>query len=133
MPATIGVYEGGTGLILNRLGLRQPPWRDARLVRKAGMIVWAMLGLLVLARHAVPGAAGKILERHPRLLKVMDNLVLSNITHRPARTLVSVLGVGVGVLLIVFTVGLAHGVLRERGRREADVGAQIMVRSCTPD
>ena len=59
----------------------------------------------------------------------MDNLVLSNISHRPVRTFVSVLGVAVGVLLIVFTVGLAHGVLRERGRREAGVGAEIMIRA----
>jgi putative ABC transport system permease protein len=59
----------------------------------------------------------------------MDNLVLSNIAHRPARTLVSVLGVGIGVLLIIFTVGLGHGVLRERGRREASVGAEILVRA----
>ena len=59
----------------------------------------------------------------------MDNLVLSNISHRPARTFVTILGVGVGVLLVVFTVGLAHGVLRERGRREASVGAEIMVRA----
>ncbi|HLL75390.1 MAG TPA: ABC transporter permease, partial [Pyrinomonadaceae bacterium] len=57
-----------------------------------------------------------------------DNLVLSNITHRPARTLVTVAGVAVGVLLVVFTVGLANGVLRERGRREASVNAEIMLR-----
>jgi putative ABC transport system permease protein len=59
----------------------------------------------------------------------MDSLVLSNIAHRPARTAVSILGTGVGVLLIVFTVGLAHGVLRERGRREANIGAEIMIRA----
>lgn len=129
VPATIGVYEGGTGFILNRLGYATAVGVTLGIVRKAGMIVWAGLGLLVLARHAIPRAASKVLERHPRLRKVMDNLVLSNISHRPARTLVSVLGVAVGVLLIVFTVGLAHGILRERGRREADVGAQIMVRA----
>jgi len=59
----------------------------------------------------------------------MDSLVLSNIAHRPARTAVSVLGTGVGVLLIVFTVGLAHGVLQERGRRESNIGAEIMIRA----
>jgi putative ABC transport system permease protein len=59
----------------------------------------------------------------------MDSLVLSNIAHRPARTAVSILGTGVGVLLIVFTVGLAHGVLRERGRRESNTGAEIMIRA----
>jgi putative ABC transport system permease protein len=57
----------------------------------------------------------------------MDSLVLSNIAHRPARTIVSVLGIGIGVLLIVFTTGLAHGVLRERGRREASLNAEIRV------
>ena len=59
----------------------------------------------------------------------MDNLVLSNLTHRPVRTCVSVLGTAVGVLLIVFTVGLAHGMLREHGRREASIRAEIMVRA----
>lgn len=59
----------------------------------------------------------------------MNNLVFSNIAHRPARTFVSVLGIAVGVLLIVFTVGLAHGTMQERGRREADVNAQILVRA----
>jgi putative ABC transport system permease protein len=59
----------------------------------------------------------------------MDNLVFSNIAHRPARTFVSMLGIAVGVLLIVFTVGLAHGMMRERGAREANVNAQIIVRA----
>jgi len=49
--------------------------------------------------------------------------------HRPARTIVSVVGIGVGILLIIFTVGLANGSLRERAQREANVGAEIMVRA----
>ena len=53
----------------------------------------------------------------------MDNLVFSNMLHRPARTVVSVLGIAVGVLLIVFTVGLANGSIREQASREANVGA----------
>lgn len=59
----------------------------------------------------------------------MDSLVLTNMFHRPARTVVSVLGIAVGVLLIVFTVGLSNGTMRERGRREANVGAEIMFRA----
>ena len=59
----------------------------------------------------------------------MDSLVLSNIFHRPARTVVSIAGIAVGVLLIVFTVGLSNGTMRERGRREANVGAEIMFRA----
>ncbi len=49
--------------------------------------------------------------------------------HRPARTVVSVVGIGIGILLIVFTVGLANGSLRDRAKREANVGAEIMVRA----
>ena len=57
------------------------------------------------------------------------NLVFSNMLHRPARTVVSVLGIAVGVLLIVFTVGLSNGTMRERGKREGNVGAEIMFRA----
>ena len=59
----------------------------------------------------------------------MNNLIFSNMLHRPARTFVSVLGIAVGVLLIVFTVGLTNGSMRERGHREANVGAEIMFRA----
>ncbi len=59
----------------------------------------------------------------------MENLVFSNMFHRPARTLVSVLGIAIGVLLIVFTIGLTEGTLRERASREGNVGAEIMVRA----
>jgi putative ABC transport system permease protein len=93
------------------------------------MIFWMGIGLAMLATRTLPSATRRVIERHPRLQKAMDNLVLSNIAHRPARTLVSVAGIAVGVLLIVFTVGLAQGVLRERGRREAGVGAEIMLRA----
>lgn len=56
----------------------------------------------------------------------MNNLVFSNMLHRPARTLVSMVGIGMGVLLIVFTIGLANGTLRERAERDKNVGAELM-------
>lgn len=59
----------------------------------------------------------------------MDNLVFSNMLHRPARTAVSIIGIAVGVLLIVFTVGLTNGSMRERASREANVGAEIFFKS----
>ena len=55
----------------------------------------------------------------------MENLVFSNMLHRPARTVVSITGIAVGVLLIVFTIGLSEGTMRERASREANVGAEI--------
>ena len=56
----------------------------------------------------------------------MNSLVFSNMLHRPARTAVSVIGIGIGILLIVFTVGLANGSLRERADRDKNVGAELM-------
>lgn len=129
VPATIGVYEGGTEIILQTLGFAAATGVTLALVRKAGAVFWTGLGLLILLWRAVPNATRGVMNRSPRLRKVMDSLVLSNLSHRPARTLVSILGIAVGVLLIVFTVGLAHGVLRERGRRESNIGAEIMVRA----
>ena len=57
----------------------------------------------------------------------MNNLVFSNMMHRPARTFVSLLGIGVGVLLIIFTIGLANGSLRDKAAREGNTGAEIMM------
>lgn len=56
----------------------------------------------------------------------MDSLVFSNMLHRPARTIVSVLGIAVGVLLIAFTVGLSNGTMRGQGERASNVGAELM-------
>ncbi|HLE62991.1 MAG TPA: ABC transporter permease, partial [Pyrinomonadaceae bacterium] len=129
VPGTIGVYEGGTEVILQTLGFAAATGVTLALVRKAAIVFWTSLGLLVLTWRTLPNAWGRLLDRSPRLQRVMDSLVLSNIAHRPARTAVSILGTAVGVLLIVFTVGLAHGLLHERGRRESNIGAEIMVRA----
>lgn len=129
VPGTIGVYEYGTKVILETLGYAPAIGLTLAVVRKAGTIFWTSIGLLILTHRTLPNAWGRLLDRSPRLRRLMDSLVLSNIAHRPARTAVSILGTAVGVLLIVFTVGLAHGVLRERGKREANIGAEIMVRA----
>ncbi|MBA3513435.1 MAG: flippase-like domain-containing protein [Pyrinomonadaceae bacterium] len=128
VPGTIGVYEGGTEVILRALGFAAATGVALALVRKAGIVFWTTIGLLVLTWRAAPNAWARVIDRSPYLRKLMDSLVLSNIAHRPARTAVSILGTALGVLLIVFTVGLAHGVLHERGKRESNIGAEIMVR-----
>jgi putative ABC transport system permease protein len=129
VPGTIGVYETGTEVVLQTLGFAAATGVTLALVRKAGTVVWTSIGLLILTWRTLPNAWNRLLDRSPHLQRLMDSLVFSNIAHRPARTLVSILGTAVGVLLIVFTVGLAHGVLRERGRRESNIGAEIMVRA----
>lgn len=129
VPGTIGVYEGGTEVVLQALGFVAATGVALALVRKAGTIFWTSIGLLILTWRTLPNAWGRLLDRSPHLRRLMDSLVLSNIAHRPARTAVSILGTGIGVLLIVFTVGLAHGVMHERARRESNIGAEIMVRA----
>jgi putative ABC transport system permease protein len=128
VPATIGVYEGGTEIILKSLGFAAAAGVTLAIVRKAAIIFWTVIGVSIITWRAVPNAWRRVLDRSPRLQKLMDSLVLSNLAHRPARTAVSVVGIAIGVLLVVFTVGLAHGLLRERGKREANIGAQIMLR-----
>lgn len=56
----------------------------------------------------------------------MDNLLVANITERPTRAITSVLGIALGVVLIVVTVGLARGMLHSTGRREGAIGAELM-------
>ncbi|HEX8888012.1 MAG TPA: ABC transporter permease [Pyrinomonadaceae bacterium] len=129
VPGTVGVYEYGTQRILLTLGYSPATGVALALVRKAGMLFWTVIGLIVLLWRAVPNATRRLMDKSPRFRKLMDSLVLSNISHRPARTIVSIFGIGVGVLLIIFTVGLAHGVLRERGEREGNINAEIMVRA----
>ena len=58
----------------------------------------------------------------------MDNLVLSNILFRKTRAALSVAGVALGVVLVLLTVGIAHGFLNEQGKRNSAVTAEIWVR-----
>jgi len=57
----------------------------------------------------------------------MDNLVLSNIFYRKTRTVTTMFGVALGVVLVVLTVGIAHGFLHDQGKRNAAVTAEIML------
>lgn len=58
----------------------------------------------------------------------MNSLVSSNLSHHPARTAVSIFGVAIGVILVVLTVGLVRGALKERANRDANVGVELMLR-----
>lgn len=128
VPGTIGVYEAGTGIILRTLGFATATGVALAIVRKAAIVFWTVIGVSIITWRALPNAWARVLDRSPRLQKVMDSLVLSNVAHRPARTAVSIAGIAMGVVLVVFTVGLAHGMLRAKGRREGNIKAEIMVR-----
>lgn len=56
----------------------------------------------------------------------MDNLVTSNITQRPIRTLVSVAGIALGVSLVMLFTGLARGMSNDLQRRASNVRAELI-------
>ncbi len=56
----------------------------------------------------------------------MDNLITSNISQRPIRTLVSVAGIALGVCLVMLFTGLARGMSNDLQRRASNVRAEII-------
>jgi putative ABC transport system permease protein len=55
-------------------------------------------------------------------------LVFENLKHRPVRTLIGVVVIGIQVTLILTLVGLKEGTLSDQAARASGVGADIMVR-----
>jgi putative ABC transport system permease protein len=60
---------------------------------------------------------------------LINKLVVENLKHRPVRTLLSTLAIGVQVTMVLTLVGVSQGVLRDSARRSKAVGADIMVRA----
>ena len=69
-----------------------------------------------------PAAKGRVPE------KVTGKLVFENLKHRPMRSLLSILLIGVPVTLILCLVGLSHGIIEDSQKRQRGIGADIMVR-----
>lgn len=63
MPATIGVYEGGNGVILHTLGYATATGVVLGLVRKGAIIFWTMIGLVILLWK------GALIEASPSEIK----------------------------------------------------------------
>jgi putative ABC transport system permease protein len=58
---------------------------------------------------------------------MMGELIARNLLHRPLRTLIGALGIGVEVALVVLIVGLTSGLLDETAKRIEGIGADIML------
>src|SRR5579862_9434599 len=58
---------------------------------------------------------------------MIRQLVVNNVLHRPVRTIVSVIAVGVEVALVILIVGLTSGLLQETAKRIEGIGADIML------
>jgi putative ABC transport system permease protein len=59
---------------------------------------------------------------------LLNKLILANLTHRPVRTLLSVLAIAVEVTMILTLVGVSYGTLHSTAERARGVGADIIVR-----
>ncbi len=57
----------------------------------------------------------------------MNKMILANLVHRPFRAVISVFAVGVEVTMILLIVGIMLGMLNDSSRRQAGIGADILV------
>ncbi|MGO8787874.1 MAG: ABC transporter permease [Terriglobia bacterium] len=58
---------------------------------------------------------------------MINKLIISNIMHRPIRTIVSALAVAIEVAMVILVVGLCHGMVNDNAKRVEGVGADILV------
>jgi putative ABC transport system permease protein len=59
---------------------------------------------------------------------MIATIVRSNVSHRPVRTLLSVLLIGIAVTLVLTLVGVSRGMSEDNAHRSQAIGADIMVR-----
>jgi putative ABC transport system permease protein len=59
---------------------------------------------------------------------VLNKLIFANLSHRPVRTLLSVLAIAVEVTMILTLVGVSHGTLDSTKERARGVGADLVIR-----
>jgi len=59
---------------------------------------------------------------------VTGKIVLENLKHKPVRSLLSILLIGVPVTLILCLVGLSHGMIEDSQRRTRAIGADVVIR-----
>ena len=59
---------------------------------------------------------------------LVNKLVLENLKHRPLRTLLTVLAIGLQVTLVLTVVGLSRGMIESSAARTRGVGADIIIR-----
>lgn len=58
----------------------------------------------------------------------MNKMIVSNLVHRPIRSLISIVAIAIEVTLILVIVGLSMGILNDSKTRQAGIGADVMVK-----
>jgi putative ABC transport system permease protein len=60
---------------------------------------------------------------------LVNKLVFENLKHRPLRTLLSIVAIGVQVTMVLTLVGVSRGMLNDVAQRSRGVGADVLVRA----
>src|SRR5215510_12733049 len=58
---------------------------------------------------------------------MMHKMVVSNLAHRPLRSFISIVAIALEVTLILLIVGFALGMLNDTRKRQAGIGADVIV------
>lgn len=58
---------------------------------------------------------------------MMNRMVLANLAHRPVRSVISIIAIGLEVTLILLIVGLSLGMLNDSKDRQRGIGADVIV------
>src|SRR6267378_7058149 len=65
--------------------------------------------------------------QYTRSNNFMNRLVISNLVHRPLRSLISIFAIALEVTLILLIAALSYGMLNDSRTRQAGIGADLMV------
>ncbi len=74
------------------------------------------------------GEYGRLEDGVEQAYRMLNKLILANLSHRPVRTLLSVLAIAVEVTMILTLVGVSDGTLDSTAARARGVGADIVIR-----
>ena len=58
---------------------------------------------------------------------MMNKMVVSNLVHRPIRSMISIIAIALEVTLILLIVGLCYGIMNDSKNRTAGIGADVIV------
>jgi putative ABC transport system permease protein len=58
---------------------------------------------------------------------MMNRMIVSNLVHRPLRSVISIVAIAIEVTLILLIVGLSIGMLNDSKKRTVGIGADVMV------
>jgi putative ABC transport system permease protein len=68
-----------------------------------------------------------LLNANAQCLFMMNKMIVSNLVHRPLRSAISIVAIALEVTLILLIVGLSLGMLNDSRRRQAGIGADVIV------